>query len=184
MKKHILIAASLLFLSLQANAVIISLEGQEADGAAFNIFSVNNSNTDEVLDISFNFVYEAFTPSWASDLVVEIGHLDSGNFFQIGTQSGGCTDLGVLCDFDLAWAGEPGIFNASGMISVAVNAIIDGAGEWEVLIADSFDDAGVDGVFLAGSFIEITQGVRVSSPSAIALFLLAGAMLFARKKFV
>lgn len=185
MKKQILLAASLLFLSIQANAVVISLEGKQADGAGFNIFGLNNTNTDEVLAISFNFVYEALTPSWGTDLVVEIGHLDSGNFFQIGTQGAGCTDLGVLCDFDLAWSDGPGIFNASGMISLAIGTILNGSGNWEVLIADSFDDNGVDGQFLAGSFIEVNQGTRVApanSPSIIFMLVMAAMFLLVRNK--
>lgn len=185
MKKQSLIAAVLLLLSIQANAVVISLEGQEADGAAFNILSLNNPDTSEVLDISFNFVYEALTPSWATDLVVEIAHLDSGNFYQIGTQAFGCTDLGVSCEFDLGWMDESGVFETSGTLSLDPGTILNGSGAWEVLIADSFDDDAVDGVFLAGSFVEIIQGVRstpVNSPAIISLFLLAGLSLVARKK--
>ncbi len=176
MKKQSLIATVLLLLSIQANAVVISLDGQESDGAAFNILALNNGDTREVLDISFSFFYEALATSWASDLVVEIAHLDSGNFYQIGTQSFGCTDLGINCEFDLGWLDEPGIFEATGTLSLAADTILDGSGDWEVLIADSFDDNGVDGIFLAGSFVEIVQGSRAvpaNSPGTLAFFILA-----------
>lgn len=185
MKKQSFIAAVLLLLSIQANAVVISLDGQEADGAEFNILSLNNTDTREVLEISFSFFYEALTPSWATDLVVEIAHLDSSNFYQIGTQAFGCTDLGVECEFDLGWLDDSGVFEASGTLSLDAGTITDGSGDWEVLIADSFDDTGVDGVFLDGSFVEVIQGERAipaSAPAAILLFVLAGLSLLTRRK--
>jgi hypothetical protein len=185
MKKQSLFAAILLLLSIQANAALVSLDGVEADGAELNILALNNANTDEVLDISFNFVFEAFDPGWGSDLLVEVAHLTSGSFFQIGTQAASCTDFGLSCEFDLGWSSEPGIFQAAGMISLPVATILDGSGDWEVVIADSFDDDGVDGVFLAGSFIEVNQGMRAveaSAPSILALILFAGLVCFSRKK--
>jgi hypothetical protein len=187
MKKQSFIAAVLLLLSIQANAVVISLEGEEADGAAFNILTLNNTDTREVLDINFNFNYEAFDPSWSTDLVVEVAHITSGTFYQIGTQAFGCADLGVLCDFDLAWIDVSGVFSAVGTISLAIDTIVNGAGDWEVLIADTFNDAGVDGVFLAGSFVEITQGTRVisaNSPVGTLFIVLAGLALLVRKKLL
>ncbi|WP_395342418.1 hypothetical protein PN836_000900 [Ningiella sp. W23] len=185
MKKQSFIAAALLLLSVQANALIISLEGEQADGESFNIFTVNNTDTREVLDLSFNFIYEAFTPSWGADLVLEIAHIDSGSFFQVGTQDFGCTDLGVLCEFDLCLPDESGVFSAAGMISLPFRAIIDGSGVWEILIADSFDDSGIDGQFLSGSFVEVIQGERViaaSGPSSILILVCIMLMLSARKR--
>jgi len=37
------------------------------------------------------------------------------------------------------------LFSAIGEISIAANTILDGDGRWEVLIADAFDDSGIDG---------------------------------------
>ncbi|MFC4698968.1 hypothetical protein ACFO4O_02180 [Glaciecola siphonariae] len=187
MKKQSFIATILLFLSLQANAVIISLDGQEADGAAFNVLNVTNTNSNEVLEISYNFMYEALDPSWATDLIVEIAHLTSGTFFQIGNAGFSCTDFGVECEADLGFLDQSGIFSASGIISLDVGTILDGSGDWEVAIGDSFDDNGVDGVFLAGSFIEITQGIRAveaSSPATLLLLSLTALALFAGRKRV
>ncbi|MBT1449288.1 hypothetical protein KJ365_00215 [Glaciecola sp. XM2] len=185
MKKQSFIAAVLLLLSIQANAVVISLDDQETDGAAFNILPFNNTDTREVLGISFSFFFEALSPSWASDLVVEIAHLDSNNFYQIGTQEFGCTDFGVECEFDLGWLDDSGVFEASGTLSLDPGTIADGSGEWEILIAESFDDDGVDGVFLDGSFVEVIQGERAipaSAPATALLFMFAGLSLVARKR--
>nr|WP_136252023.1 hypothetical protein [Ningiella ruwaisensis] len=183
MKKQSFIATILLFLSLQANAVIISLDGQEADGAGFNVLNLTNTNTDEVLEISYNFIFEAFDPSWASDLIVELVHFDTNTFFQIGTAGFGCADFGVECEADLGFADESGVFSASGLISLDMGTIFDGSGEWEVAIGDSFDDAGIDGIFLAGSFIEVVQGVRVNSPATFLMMLMVMLGVFASRKF-
>ncbi len=183
MKKQSFIAALLLSLSIQANAVVISLEGQEADGANLNIFGLTNSDTSEVLEIGYNFIYQALEPSWGSEMVLEVGHIDSDTFFQFGTQEIGCADFGVVCEVDLAFSDEPGVYTASGTLSLTAGEIADGSGLWEILIADSFDDDGADGVFLAGSFIEVVQGTRsVSSPAAVLLLLLSLGVLTVRKQ--
>jgi len=54
------------------------------------------------------------------------------------------------------WDDTSGTFTAMGNVTF-LDPIADGSGDWQILIADSFDDAGIDGRFLAGSFIEINQ---------------------------
>lgn len=182
MKKTNLLSALLLLLTFQANAVIVSLDGEQADGENFNILSLTNANMNEVVDISFNFIYEALSPSWGGELIVEVGHLDSDTFFQIGTDDISCSDFGVTCEFNLDWANESGIYTANGVISLLPGEIMDGSGEWEILIGDSFDDAGVDGQFLSGSFVQINQMAQVSTPATFALVMLALSLFAARKK--
>jgi hypothetical protein len=158
LKSMMATAAATLLLSTSANALFIDLEGQESDGAAFNEFQVNNTNTAEVTSITFDFVYEAGfeNASWGSELIVEIGHLPTGSFAQIGTQAESCDFFGLICEFDLMWDDTSGIFTASGEITF-MDPILDGSGDWNIIIADSFDDFGTDGRFLAGSFIEVNQ---------------------------
>ncbi|MFK7888026.1 MAG: PEP-CTERM sorting domain-containing protein [Gammaproteobacteria bacterium] len=171
LKSMMATAAATLLLSTSANALFIDLEGQTADGADFNIFTVNNADSSEVIDMSFEFVYDAgdngANISWGSELVVEVGHLDSGTFAQIGTEAGGCASFGVACEFDLMWDDTSGTFTAMGNVTF-LDPIADGSGDWQILIADSFDDAGIDGRFLAGSFIEINQ-VQVPVPATLLL---------------
>ena len=172
MKIKVILAACILLLSTSANALLIDLSGETADGNAFNIFTVNNINTAAVTDITFNFIYDAGDNgsnfSWGSELGVQVGHIPTGLFGQIGTQDGGCAAFSVFCEFDLMWDDFGGVFTASGTISLGT--ILDGSGDWEVLIADSFDDSGIDGRFLDGSFISINQVSQVPVPATLLLF--------------
>ncbi|MFK8014913.1 MAG: PEP-CTERM sorting domain-containing protein [Gammaproteobacteria bacterium] len=165
-------AAATLLLSTSANALMIDLAGEEADGGAFNVFVVPNADTGAVTDITFDFIYDAGNNgsniSWGSELVVQIGHLPTMSFAQIGTVDGGCAVFGIDCAFDLMWDDTSGIFSASGSITF-MDPILDGSGDWEILIADSFDDAGIDGVFLDGSFISVNQVAQVPVPATLLL---------------
>lgn len=169
-KSFLASAAATVLLGTSANALLIDLEGQESDGAAFNVFTVSNADAGEVIDVNFDFVYEAGfeNASWGSELLVQITHVNSGAFGQIGTQAQSCDAFGTLCNFDLMWDDVSGIFTASGSFSF-VDPIADGSGDWEILIADSFDDNGTDGRFLAGSFISVNQVAQVPVPATLLL---------------
>ncbi len=160
-------ALALLVGGVSAHAFTIDLSGQTADGAGFNTFIVNNASMDSVGSIEFAFVYDAgdngSNISWGSELVVQVGHLPTETFVQIGTQAGSCDAFGLICDFDLMWDDVEGIYSAAGTINLAA-AIADGSGDWEILIADQFDDAGIDGRFLDGSYITLNQ---VPVPAAV-----------------
>jgi len=117
--------------------------------------------------------------SWGSELVVQIGHLPTMSFAQIGTVEGGCAVFGLDCDFDLMWTDESGIFTAAGSITF-MDPIADGSGDWEILIADSFDDAGIDGRFLDGSQITVNQ---VPVPAAVWFLGSALLSLFGVRRF-
>ena len=170
--------AASLFVGMSANAdLIIDLEGEEANGNGFNVFTVNNADASQVTGISFNFVYDAGVSgsniSWGSELLVQIGHLPTNAFAQIGTQDESCDAFGVICEVDLMWDDAPGVFSAAGGFNLQPPGNpADGSGNWEILIADSFDDGGADadGVFLAGSYIRIEQlAVAVPEPGTLLL---------------
>ncbi len=171
-KSFLASASATLLLSTSANALMIDLAGQTADGDAFNVFTVANADTAAVTDITFDFVYDAgdngANISWGSEMVLQIGHLPTMSFAQIGTVDGGCAVFGVDCSFDLMWDDNSGIFTASGSITF-MDPILDGSGDWEILIADSFDDAGIDGRFLDGSFISVNQVAQVPVPATLLL---------------
>lgn len=188
-KTLIIMAASLLFINTSANAIVIPLTGETVDGAEFNILSASNTNTAAVTDVSFNLVYDAGDNdsnfSWGSELVLELTHLSSGLFVQIGTFAGGCAAFGIICDFDLMWGDFGGLFNAAGSVTFS-DDILDGSGGWELLIADSFDDAGIDGRFLDGSFISINQAVtQTPVPAPVSLLMIClslSGMLLVRRR--
>jgi hypothetical protein len=155
-----------LIISGPANAFFIDLGGVTADGAAFNVFYVNNPNTGAVVDVNFDFVYETGdNASWGSEVVLQLLHVPTGAFGQVGTQDGGCDDFGITCSFDLMWDATGGTFYGSGSFTLT-GAVADGSGSWEILIADSFDDSGIDGTFLEGSYINVNQ---VPAPAPLAL---------------
>ena len=165
--KTLLAAAALMTFGMSAQAThIIDLSGVAVDGAGLNIFTQTNVPAGEVVDVSFDFTYEAGPGgggSWGSEVVLELLHVPTGVFFQIGTQDEGCDAFGLTCAFDLMWDDAPGIFTASG--SVMFNgAIADGSGDYQITIGDSFDDPGLDGVFLAGSNLTINQLPVVVAP--------------------
>ena len=168
--------------TLSASAFTIDLAGQEADGEAFNIFTFTNDNTNAVSSITFDFVYDAGNNgsniSWGSELLVQLGHLPTDQFAQVGTAAGSCAAFGVACVFDLGFTDDPGIFTASGTIDFG--AVADGSGDWEIIIADSFDDAGIDGVFLDGSNITVNQ---VPVPAAVWFMGSALLSLFGVRRF-
>jgi len=167
------IAASLA-LSAPAHALEIDLTGVQADGAALNTFTVPNSDTNPVIDVTFEFIYDAGNSgnaSWGSELIVEVLHVNSATAGLIGTQIRSCDDFGVICDYDLGWGDSSGVFNATGGFSFA-SSIADGSGDWRITVGDSFDDAGIDGVFLAGSFLSINQEDSDPVPAPATLLLL------------
>ncbi len=156
-----------LIVSGPASAFFIDLGGVTADGAGFNIFTVENSNSNAVVDVNFDFVYQTNpeNASWGSEVVMQLYHYPSGAYGLIGTQFDGCDAFGVFCDFDLMWDQTGGTFYGSGSFTLN-GAVADGSGTWEILIADSFDDSGIDGTFLDGSYINVNQ---VPAPAPLAL---------------
>ena len=143
--KSLVVATAIgLMVSGPANALFIDLGGVVVDGDALNQFTVNNPNSNAVVDITFDFVYEAGgaafgNESWGSELILEVFHVDSGSAGQIGTQAVSCDDFGLICEFDLMWDDATGIFTAMGGFSF-LTPIVDGSGDWIITVADSFDD--------------------------------------------
>ena len=164
-----------LALSAPAHALVIDLSGQQVNGASPNLIGpVNNPNSNPVIDVNFEFIYQAgdgSNASWGSELFVEVEHVPTGSTGYIGTQVASCSVFGVTCDFDLMWNDASGLFNGTGSFSF-IAPIADGSGNWQVTLADSFDDAGIDGQFQQGSFISINQADPNPVPTPAALLLL------------
>lgn len=175
MKKAGLLALSLgtLLGATAAHAFTIDLENVEVDGAGFNIIPFQVDGLDEVRSVEFEFIYDAgdngSNVSWGSELLIEVGHLASQTFTQIGTAANSCPVFGEVCEFDLDWTDDNGIFTISGAVDL-VTPVLDTSGDWQILIADSFDDAGIDGRFLAGSSITLSETSVVPVPAAVWLF--------------
>ncbi len=171
MKIRSLLVASVvgLIVSGPANAFFIDLGGETADGAGFNYIYFNNSNSNAVVNVEFDFVYETGdNASWGSEVIVEIGHLPTGTYGHVGSANNPiCSGFGVDCEFDLMWDDTSGTFYGSGSFAFP-SAIADGSGDWQIIIADSFDDSGIDGTFLEGSYIQVNQ-VAVPAPAPLAL---------------
>lgn len=169
-------AVASLALAAPAQATLfVDLGGVVVDGAGLNSFTVNNPNTNPVIDVTFEFIYEAGgdtfgNASWGSELILEVFHVNSGTAGQIGTQVQSCDAFGLICEFDLMWDDASGIFQAMGGFSF-MDPILDGSGDWVVTVADSFDDLGIDGQFLDGSFVSINQApLGVPAPASLLLF--------------
>lgn len=187
-RSMLLAAAATVAISAPANALIIDLAGVAVDGAGISSFVVNNPDANAVIDITFDFTYEAGgatfgNASWGSELILEVFHVNSGSAGQIGTQAVSCTDFGLICEYDLMWDDTSGIFTATGGFSF-IPPITDGSGDWVISVGDSFDDLGIDGAFLDGSYVSINQE-RPAVPVPATLLLigvgLAG-MGFVRRK--
>ena len=182
-KSNVLAAVAGTVLAAPAHALFIDLEGVTVDGAAPGAFVVNNPDTNAVIDITFNFVYEAGTcsicgdppgsgnSSWGEEVLLNVTHIPTNTSAQIGTDTGGsCSGFGAVnfCEFDLGWDDESGVFSASGSVSLAP-PVLDGSGNWAIIVLDSFNDAGIDGVFLADSWLSINQVSPVPVPATLLL---------------
>ena len=155
---------------------ILILDGITTDGAAPITFVFEKTDPRELaLEIKWDFTFEAFSPSWGSELGINVTAPD-GSSWTLGTDGNACGP----CDFDFGFTDTSGIFSSGG--SIDLGGLFYGLGFWEITIFESFDDAGIDGQFLQG-VIGINKAL-VPVPAAVWLFVsgLAGLGALRRRR--
>ncbi len=143
-------------------ADILILDGITTDGANPITFIFEKTDPREIaLEIKWDFTFEAISPSWGSELGINITAPD-GTSVTLGTDGNACAP----CDFNFGFTDTPGFFSSGG--SLDLGGLFYGLGFWEITIFESFDDAGIDGQFLQG-VIAINKAI-VPVPAAVWLF--------------
>ena len=105
MRKSLLIAsAATLALAGAAQADLTMDLDTDTDGANPVTFSYFQDTHGAFEDVSWDLTHEAFSPSWGSELYMEITHVDSGTSFTIG---GGDDDT---VDINLGWDDASGVY--------------------------------------------------------------------------
>lgn len=169
------------FAATGANAATLSLAGLDVEPSlGLTVVSFDNTDPSAISSLTFDFTYVATAPSWSEELVLQVTHIPTGTTLRAGSLFPsdpplGFLDhcealLGGLCDVDLgapATTSDP--FTVTGL-TFAFD-VANGAGLWEVLIGDGFDDTGAfpDGQFEDGSRITINQ-TPIPVPAAAWLF--------------
>ncbi|MEM6638818.1 MAG: hypothetical protein AAF610_02860 [Pseudomonadota bacterium] len=161
-KRHNIALGIALALTMHASALVIDLDDAGPAGTQARI-DVLSAHAGEVLSPSFDFVYEVGTGATAHQM--HIAQIPAAEFVRIGTAEGACASFNTLCTFDLGLADASDVYSASGEIEFA-SSIIEGSGDWEMLISESFDHPGIDGVFLDDAMIEIDQ-VQMPIPATL-----------------
>ena len=163
------------------DAVLITvgdpLPGVEVDTLSFLFFPVDGAaptlvtqpvTADEPVDaLRVEISYQTQGASVASDLHVTMTHVATGTEVRLGSvgtdgHAGSCATWG--CDAELGLPSATGTYAVEA--SVAVAALPDPGGDWEVLLRDSNDDAGMDGImsnFLARFDTRLCQFLTVGT---------------------
>jgi len=144
---------------------ILVLDGLQIDGAQPVTFTFDKTDPREVaLELKWDFTYSAGGDSglsWASELGITVVAPD-GSSWNLGTDGNWCNP----CDFNFGYPDAPGVVGSGG--SLDLGGLFYGLGVWEIIIGESFDDAGIDGQFLQG-VIGINKAI-VPVPAAVWLF--------------
>lgn len=156
--------------SVAGPMTVIELGGLEVDGAEPLMIPIFQHTHGPLESIKWWIEYEALTPSWGSELVIELVHHPSGFMFSFDGSDSNFSDLGPN-DVLFGWSNTSGVFTAHGDFAFPTPPPFDTYGEWWVTIYDEFDDPGPDGRFLPGSHIIIN---KVPTPGAAVLLGLAG----------
>jgi len=143
----------------------------DSDGIPVS-FTFFQDTHDALLSISWDLDHEAFSPSWGSELRLDLTHVDSGTLVTMG--GGGAVDI----DFD--WADGPGLYSSAGTMTAAELgiAIEDTYGDWVVTVFESYDDPIVPDGHIMGT---ITIN-KVPAPGVIALLGTAGLVSLRRRR--
>lgn len=159
MKLRIFTALAALTCTLNAFATTVILDGIETDGASPVVISWPVASG-PLSSINFNFSFEAFSPSWGSELGIQIVAPDTTTW-TLGTDGNACS----TCDYNFGFTDTSGSFASNGSIDLGGSSY--GAGDWQITLFESFDDAGIDGQFEEG-FIEIAA-MTASEPGILLL---------------
>ena len=130
-------------------------------------FSFMQATSDSLLSVSWDLDFEAFTPSWGSELRINLLHVDSATSISLG----GGDDASV--DINFGFANASGLYSSAGTAAAIVLgiSIADTSGEWLVTVDESFDDTSImpDGHVIGTITIN-----KVPAPGALALLGVAG----------
>jgi hypothetical protein len=119
-----------------------------------------------VVEVSWDVNYEALGTSWQSEAQMAVDTDDDQSL-----------DADVN-PFDFGAADAPGVFSYSG--SIAANSISSN-GLVYLTLYDSFDDAGIDHVYGAGSSVTVTY-IPVPAPAAGAVLGMGGLLVARRRR--
>lgn len=178
MKKSMIAALALAgtaaFATAQSTYTFV-LDGMGVEGGLFDnmpTLTHNFGGAGFVSQIDFDVNYEAFSPSWQSEVAISFD-TDGGAPGAIG--SGDFYDL-FMADYGAPAA--PGVFSASG--SIGVNLVSSDGLVW-LTLWDSFNDGAVDpdAMFGAGSTVTVTY---IPAPGALALLGLGGLAAARRRR--
>ena len=159
-------------LATAASAQTVDLSGLSYDGAVATPggMVVTSGVTAIQFDLAVNAGDFGNNISWGAEVEIQIDG-PGGFSFNADGSDGEASDFGPS-DLTFGWANSPGTFTFSGTAVVS-----GGAGTYTLTIFDSFDDAGTDGSFLAGSTVTF-----VPAPGAAALLGLGGLAATRRRR--
>ncbi len=141
-------------LATAASAQVIDLSGLTYDAAVATpggSVAVPGGVTAIQFDLAVNAGNFGSNISWGSEVQVNIDGPGGFSF----TSGGG----DIAADLTYGWGDSSGTFTFSGSAAVA-----GGAGTYSITIFDTFDDAGTDGVFLAGSTVTFVPAPGAAAP--------------------
>jgi hypothetical protein len=177
MKTAILTVAGLAA-AASAQSFVADLSGVGVDGAAPTIIAANNSNSGALTTIDFDISVTTASPSWGSEVNIQLVHLPSGFTFTADGDDADFSDDGPA-DFLFGWGNSVGTFSFSGSVDLT-GQLADVNGAWEIRLSDDFDDfANPDHSYDAGSTVTINN---VPAPAGLAILGLGGLAAARRRR--
>ena len=166
----LLLTASFALSSLAHADVIgaLVLDGLQTDGASPATFTFEDTLPHDATDITWDFTFEAISPSWGSELGINVTAPD-GSSWTLGTDGNACGP----CDFNFGFTDNAGIFSSAGSLDITGSY---GLGFWDITLFESFDDAGIDGQFLQGVIL-VNGTPPVPAPEPATLWLLGSGLI-------
>ncbi len=153
LKTRTLVALGVVLLAVasqaDAQSTNVDLAGITVEGNPGTVIEIAKTDPSKrVTGIKWEFEYEANSPSWGSELRIDIdgvGGAGDGFSWSAGTEGESCNGD---CDVDFGFPGSSGIFQSGGAfpIDAAVPEF------WVITFSDTFNDTAVnpDGQFLSG----------------------------------
>jgi hypothetical protein len=179
--KTAIIAVAGLAAAASAQSFVADLSGITVDAASPTVLMVTNNNSGPLTTIDFDITVDAgvngANASWGSEVFIGLTHLPSGFTFTADGNDIDLTDDGPN-DLLFGWDNAGGIFSFQGSVDLT-GALADVNGDWEVVLADQFDDFGPDHQYLQGSTITINN---VPAPAGMAILGLGGLAAARRRR--